>query len=48
MSIGNTQMVIPIESQPIATLADAWDYKGRPAHRSITGGWSCAAKILCT
>ncbi|XP_040378575.1 protein NRT1/ PTR FAMILY 6.3-like [Oryza brachyantha] len=27
-------------------LPDAWDYKGRPAIRASTGGWSCAAMIL--
>ncbi|XP_071708371.1 protein NRT1/ PTR FAMILY 6.3-like [Rutidosis leptorrhynchoides] len=28
------------------TLPDATDYKGRPAHRTITGGWIAAAMIL--
>lgn len=28
------------------TLADAWDYQGRPADRSRTGGWTSAAMIL--
>ncbi|KAK9276161.1 hypothetical protein L1049_005692 [Liquidambar formosana] len=28
------------------TLSDAWDYKGRPAERSLTGGWTSAAMIL--
>ncbi|KAJ6347608.1 hypothetical protein OIU76_004149 [Salix suchowensis] len=28
------------------TLPDAWDYKGRPAERSRTGGWISAAMIL--
>ncbi|TXG51125.1 hypothetical protein EZV62_023649 [Acer yangbiense] len=28
------------------TLPDAWDYKGRPAERSKTGGWGSAAMIL--
>lgn len=28
------------------TLPDAWDYKGRPAERSKTGGWTSAAMIL--
>ncbi|KAL8552768.1 hypothetical protein ACS0TY_001450 [Phlomoides rotata] len=28
------------------TLPDAWDYKGRPAVRSSSGGWGCAAMIL--
>ncbi|KAG6526528.1 hypothetical protein ZIOFF_016518 [Zingiber officinale] len=29
-------------------VADAWDYSGRPAVRSRTGGWTCAAMILGT
>ncbi|RVW50728.1 Protein NRT1/ PTR family 6.3 [Vitis vinifera] len=28
------------------TILDAWDYKGRPAERSRTGGWMSAAMIL--
>ncbi|KAL8114453.1 hypothetical protein AgCh_021348 [Apium graveolens] len=28
------------------TLPHAWDYKGRPASRSKTGGWAAAAMIL--
>ncbi|RRT37434.1 hypothetical protein B296_00052335 [Ensete ventricosum] len=28
------------------TLPDAWDFKGRPAVKSETGGWSSAATIL--
>ncbi|TKY55426.1 NRT1/ PTR FAMILY 6.3 [Spatholobus suberectus] len=28
------------------TIPDAWDYKGRPAERSKTGGWTAAAMIL--
>lgn len=28
------------------TIPDAWDYKGRPAERSETGGWASAAMIL--
>ncbi|KAK6138658.1 hypothetical protein DH2020_027597 [Rehmannia glutinosa] len=28
------------------TLPDAWDYKGRPARKSSSGGWSSAAMIL--
>ncbi|XP_061348207.1 protein NRT1/ PTR FAMILY 6.3-like [Gastrolobium bilobum] len=28
------------------TIPDAWDYKGRPAERSKTGGWTSAAMIL--
>lgn len=27
-------------------LSDAWDYKGRPAVRSSTGGWASASTIL--
>ncbi|KAJ6830933.1 putative protein NRT1/ PTR FAMILY 6.3 [Iris pallida] len=27
-------------------LSDAWDYKGRPAVHSGTGGWTCASMIL--
>ncbi|KAL5728425.1 hypothetical protein ACHQM5_001512 [Ranunculus cassubicifolius] len=27
-------------------LTDAWDYKGQPAERSKTGGWTSAAMIL--
>ncbi|KAL6645364.1 hypothetical protein ACP70R_016972 [Stipagrostis hirtigluma subsp. patula] len=28
------------------TMTDAWDYKGRPAVRASSGGWSSAAMIL--
>lgn len=28
------------------TLRDAWDYKGSPAQRTTTGGWTSAAMIL--
>ncbi|GMI63988.1 CHLORINA 1, ARABIDOPSIS THALIANA NITRATE TRANSPORTER 1, nitrate transporter 1.1 [Hibiscus trionum] len=28
------------------TLPDAWDYKGQPAERSKSGGWTSAAMIL--
>ncbi|XP_021908025.1 protein NRT1/ PTR FAMILY 6.3 [Carica papaya] len=28
------------------TLPDAWDYKGRPAERAHTGGWTSSAMIL--
>ncbi|KAL8200828.1 hypothetical protein R6Q57_012167 [Mikania cordata] len=34
------------ESQVTKTITDAWDYKGRPASRSTTGGWTSAAMIL--
>ncbi|OMO52436.1 Proton-dependent oligopeptide transporter family [Corchorus olitorius] len=30
----------------VKTLPDAWDYKGRPAERSKSGGWLSAAMIL--
>ncbi|KAI4315278.1 hypothetical protein L6164_028107 [Bauhinia variegata] len=30
------------------TIADAWDYKGRSAEKSQTGGWISAAMILAT
>ncbi|XP_076958554.1 protein NRT1/ PTR FAMILY 6.3-like [Bidens hawaiensis] len=36
----------PDESQVVATLPDACDYKGLPAARSSTGGWTSAAMIL--
>uniref|UniRef100_A0A0D9XM97 Major facilitator superfamily (MFS) profile domain-containing protein n=1 Tax=Leersia perrieri TaxID=77586 RepID=A0A0D9XM97_9ORYZ len=40
-------MVLPeTASSDGKTLTDAWDYKGRPAIRAATGGWSCAAMIL--
>ncbi|KAL0813187.1 hypothetical protein Bca101_069630 [Brassica carinata] len=29
------------------TLLNAWDFQGRPADRSKTGGWASAAMILC-
>lgn len=38
-------MALP-ETQADKTLRDAWDYKGRPAVRSTTGGWTAAAMIL--
>ncbi|KVH90160.1 protein NRT1/ PTR FAMILY 6.3-like [Cynara cardunculus var. scolymus] len=38
-------MALP-ELQVAKTLPDAWDYKGRPAHRATTGGWISAAMIL--
>ncbi|OVA11037.1 Proton-dependent oligopeptide transporter family [Macleaya cordata] len=34
------------ETQGMKTISDAWDYKGRPAERSKTGGWLSAAMIL--
>nr|XP_043611694.1 protein NRT1/ PTR FAMILY 6.3-like [Erigeron canadensis] len=38
-------MALP-ELHVAKTLPDAWDYKGRPAHRATTGGWISAAMIL--
>ncbi|KAL8139894.1 hypothetical protein V2J09_005915 [Rumex salicifolius] len=37
-----------VESQPSPndSLPDAWDFRGRPAARSETGGWIAAAMIL--
>lgn len=37
---------LPLSNDTNKTLSDAWDFKGRPASRSKTGGWSCAALIL--
>ncbi|XP_009333599.2 protein NRT1/ PTR FAMILY 6.3 [Pyrus x bretschneideri] len=34
------------DTQGKITLPDAWDYKGRPAERSKTGGWTAATMIL--
>ncbi|XAR70442.1 Nitrate-transporting ATPase [Bertholletia excelsa] len=34
------------DTQNDTTLPDAWDYQGRPAKRSSTGGWTSAAMIL--
>ncbi|XP_022876158.1 protein NRT1/ PTR FAMILY 6.3-like [Olea europaea var. sylvestris] len=40
-------MALPETEQEAAeTLPDAWDYKGRPALKSSSGGWGCAAMIL--
>ncbi|KAA8522252.1 hypothetical protein F0562_012925 [Nyssa sinensis] len=38
-------MALP-ETQGTKALPDAWDYKGRPAQRTTTGGWTSAAMIL--
>ncbi|KAK3153261.1 hypothetical protein QOZ80_2BG0169910 [Eleusine coracana subsp. coracana] len=38
--------VLPETASDGKALTDAWDYKGRPASRSTTGGWGCAAMIL--
>ncbi|KAJ1693772.1 hypothetical protein LUZ63_010470 [Rhynchospora breviuscula] len=37
---------LPDTNSASKTLSDAWDFKGRPAVRSLTGGWACAAMIL--
>ncbi|KAJ3689847.1 hypothetical protein LUZ61_019011 [Rhynchospora tenuis] len=37
---------LPDANSDSKTLSDAWDFKGRPAVRSLTGGWSSAAMIL--
>lgn len=34
------------EAEDASLLPDAWDYKGRPAVRASSGGWSSAAMIL--
>ncbi|CAN4127594.1 unnamed protein product [Withania somnifera] len=39
-------MALPQTQHDTKTLPDAWDYKGRPALRSSSGGWSSAAMIL--
>ncbi|KAL6550197.1 hypothetical protein OROMI_020685 [Orobanche minor] len=35
-----------ITKQEVETVPDAWDYKGRPAIKSSSGGWTSAAMIL--
>lgn len=37
---------LPDNNSDSKTLSDAWDFKGRPAVRSLTGGWASAAMIL--
>ncbi|XP_011081220.1 protein NRT1/ PTR FAMILY 6.3-like [Sesamum indicum] len=37
---------LPETKQDAETLPDAWDYKGRPAVKSSSGGWTSAAMIL--
>ncbi|EYU30304.1 hypothetical protein ABFS82_01G089900 [Erythranthe guttata] len=37
---------LPKTKQGAETLPDAWDYKGRAAVRSSSGGWASAAMIL--
>ncbi|CAA2986164.1 NRT1 PTR FAMILY -like [Olea europaea subsp. europaea] len=40
-------MALPETQQEAAeTVPDAWDYKGRPAQKSSSGGWTSAAMIL--
>ncbi|KAI8546538.1 hypothetical protein RHMOL_Rhmol07G0126100 [Rhododendron molle] len=40
-------MALPVTSEEAkSTLPDAWDFKGRPAIRCSTGGWTSAAMIL--
>ncbi|KAL8136878.1 hypothetical protein V2J09_002879 [Rumex salicifolius] len=42
----NRKERVPKEGKLSLTVADAHDYKGRPADRSKTGGWVMAALIL--
>ncbi|KAG1360838.1 protein NRT1/ PTR FAMILY 6.3 [Cocos nucifera] len=37
---------LPETGEPGNILSDAWDYRGRPALRSRSGGWTSAAMIL--
>ncbi|URD75426.1 POT family [Musa troglodytarum] len=37
---------LPETDGPGEILSEAWDYKGRPAERSRSGGWTSAAMIL--
>lgn len=39
-------MALPHTQQETKVIPDAWDYKGRPALRSTSGGWAGAAMIL--
>ncbi|KAL3497463.1 hypothetical protein ACH5RR_040195 [Cinchona calisaya] len=39
-------MALPQTQEDAKTLPDAWDYKGRQAQKSSTGGWASAAMIL--
>nr|XP_016452049.1 PREDICTED: protein NRT1/ PTR FAMILY 6.3-like [Nicotiana tabacum] len=39
-------MALPETQQDSKALLDAWDYKGRPALRSSSGGWASGAMIL--
>lgn len=39
-------MTLPQTHEDAKTVPDAWDYKGRQALHSTTGGWHSAAMIL--
>ncbi|GFZ01182.1 nitrate transporter 1.1 [Actinidia rufa] len=39
-------MALPETQEGSKNLPDAWNYKGLPAHRSSSGGWTSAAMIL--
>ncbi|GAB2274145.1 hypothetical protein Dimus_008916 [Dionaea muscipula] len=39
-------MALPVTQGKSTQLSDAWDYKGRPADATKTGGWISAAMIL--
>ncbi|KAJ4839978.1 hypothetical protein Tsubulata_033153, partial [Turnera subulata] len=41
-----TNKIMSLPETQGKTLPDAWDYKGRPADRSKTGGWISSAMIL--
>ncbi|KAL3829875.1 hypothetical protein ACJIZ3_018677 [Penstemon smallii] len=45
--MGTDTVVLPETKQEAESrLPDAWDYKGRPALKSSSGGWTSAAMIL--
>ena len=39
-------MALPETQEGSKNLPDAWNYKGLPAPRSSSGGWTSAAMIL--
>lgn len=39
-------MALPQTENEAKILPDAWDFHGRPALRSASGGWTSAAMIL--
>ncbi|XP_016470242.1 protein NRT1/ PTR FAMILY 6.3-like [Nicotiana tabacum] len=39
-------MDLPQTQQDTKSIPDAWDYKGRPALKSLSGGWASSAMIL--